>query len=500
MEKRALVFAPTGKDGHLIFRTLQRASLECFVCSDAAQMIRELGRGAGAVVLADEALTKEFLAAFSKVLSQQDTWSDLPVLLLSKRGLDSPGMRDIYLTLGNVTLLERPLQSVTLVSAVTAALRARERQYEMREIDRRKNEFLAMLAHELRNPLAPISAASELLSYAQLDQARIKKTSEIIARQVKHMTGLIDDLLDVSRVSRGLIALEHAELDARQIVGDAVEQVRPLVDQRRHTLAVQFCPEPASVNGDRKRLIQVLANMLNNAAKYSPEGSNIVLSMHADEHSVMFTVADDGIGMTPDFVDHVFEMFAQAKRTPDRMQGGLGIGLSLVKSLVELHGGTVDAYSEGIGKGSRFTVRLPRVRESASSHLRAGREAPLPKARSRRLLLVDDNEDAAHMLAMLLEAAGHEVLVEHNAAAGLERARSATPDVCLLDIGLPDMDGNELASQLRSQAATSRSLLVAITGYGQDHDRRKTAAAGFDHHFVKPVNVERLLHLLATIP
>jgi signal transduction histidine kinase len=500
VEHRVLVYTPTGKDGKLIARVLERAEQECCVCSSADEIMDELDKGAGCILIADEALTAEFLRSITRYLKQQQAWSDLPFLVLSKRGLDSPELRGIYLKLGNVTLLERPVQSVTLVSAVTSALRARRRQYEMREVDRRKDEFLAMLAHELRNPLAPIGAASDLLRFVDLDRARIQQTSEIISRQVGHMTGLIDDLLDVSRVSRGLITLEQTLLDARQIVADAVEQVRPLIDSRRHRLTVQTPPGSAYIYGDQKRLVQVLANLLNNAAKYSPEGGNITLVMDVDQASVVVKVIDDGIGMDRELIKHVFEMFTQAKRTSDRSQGGLGIGLSLVKSLVELHDGTIGASSPGLGKGSEFTVSLPRAIKPDAAEKPGHASSALAPSKSRRLLVVDDNVDGALLLAMLLEAAGHEIKVEHNAKNGLDRARVEQPEVCLLDIGLPDMDGNELAKSLRAAPETAGSVLIAITGYGQDQDRKDTAAAGFDHHFVKPVDMERLLHLLSTLP
>jgi signal transduction histidine kinase len=494
-----VVYTPTGKDGKLITKVLERAELECYVCSNSGDVINELDKGAGGILIADEALTTDFLRSIAQYLKQQQTWSDLPVLVLSKRGLDSPEMRNIYLKLGNVTLLERPVQSVTLVSAATSALRARTRQYEMREVDRRKDEFLAMLAHELRNPLAPIGAASDLLRHVHLDRNRIQQTSEIISRQVKHMTGLIDDLLDVSRVSRGLVTLEQSLLDVRQIVSNAVEQVRPLIDSRRHRLTVQTPPESASVHGDQKRLIQVVTNLLNNAAKYSPDGANITLTVDVDQDSVIIRVIDEGIGMRQDIIGRVFEMFTQAERTPDRSQGGLGIGLALVKSLVGLHNGTVAAFSAGIEKGSQFTVTLPRVSKSDAVHIPDELPGAMMPAKRRRLLLVDDNVDAVRLLAMLLESAGHEIIVEHSAKSGLARAQLDAPDACLLDIGLPDMDGNELARQLRAQPETARSTLIAITGYGQEQDRRGTAEAGFDHHFVKPVNIEKLLQVLSIL-
>lgn len=499
MEKRVLIHTPTGKDARLISQVLVRVDLDCFICAQSTDIIEELRKGAGALLIADEALTIPFLKSAMHFLKEQQTWSDLPILVLSKRGLDSPEMRNIYLQLGNVTLLERPVQSVTLISAARAALRGRMRQYEMREVDRRKDEFLAMLAHELRNPLAPIGAASDLLRLVHLDRTRIQQTSEIISRQVKHMTGLIDDLLDVSRVSRGLVTLEQTILDAKQIVSNAVEQVRPLSDMRHHRLTVQTPAESAFIQGDKKRLIQVITNLLNNAAKYTPDGGDIFLTMTVDDENVLFTIRDNGIGMMPNVIGHVFEMFAQAKRTPDRSQGGLGIGLALVKSLVELHRGTVTAHSDGIGKGSEFVVIVPRLLKADMPAMTGGDAGGTSSMTGRRLFIVDDNLDAAEMLGMFLESAGHQTIVEHSGRRALERARKDPPEIFLLDIGLPDMDGNELARRLRAQPETENSILIAITGYGQELDRKRTEEAGFNYHFVKPVDMEKLLHLLAVL-
>ncbi|MET0857741.1 MAG: PAS domain-containing protein [Telluria sp.] len=373
----------------------------------------------------------------------------------------------------------------------------KQTQEALRLADRRKDEFLAMLAHELRNPLAPISAGADLLRLTRVDEARVRQISELISRQVKHMTSLVDDLMDVSRVTRGLITLDSAMLDARHIVTDAVEQVRPLIDARGHQLVVQTPPASAFVMGDQKRLIQVITNVLNNAAKYTPQGGRIVLKMEASAGQVVISVADNGIGMGPEMVGRVFELFTQAERTSDRSQGGLGIGLALVKSLVDLHAGTVTAASAGAEQGSEFTIRLPLVAlPAARAELRGN--APLaPGASALRVMVVDDNTDAAMMLGMFLESAGHHVSIEHSARQALQRAQREQPEVFMLDIGLPDMDGNELARLLRAQPGGERPVLIAITGYGQEQDREETAAAGFDHHYVKPVDAEQLLALLA---
>jgi len=499
VEHRILIHAPVGKDARLIAALFDRAGIDCFVCLNLAELVAELAQGAGALLIGDEAVTPEFLRILTHFIDQQQSWSDLPLLIMTRRDAGSAELHQRYLGLGNVSLVERPAQGVTLISAAQSALRARGRQYAMREVDQRKDEFLAMLAHELRNPLAPIRAASDLLRIPTLDRDKVRQTSEIISRQVKHMTGLIDDLLDLSRVSRGLVTLDETLLDAGLIAANAVEQVRPLVDARRHRLTIQTPHETAFIDGDQKRLVQILANMLNNAAKYTPEGGDITLALQADGDSVSFSVSDNGIGIAPHMLDHVFDMFAQAERSSDRSQGGLGIGLALVKNLVALHRGRVAAFSEGIGKGSRFTVTLPRVAAPADVAAAAGGQhgmAP-PTESGLRLLIVDDNEDAGHLLGLCLESEGYRVTVVQSAHAALDSVRTLAPDACLLDIGLPDMDGNELARRLRQLPQTASSTLVAITGYGQEADRARTAMAGFDFHLVKPVDIEALLSILS---
>lgn len=383
-------------------------------------------------------------------------------------------------------------------SDITVRKRAEE---ALNQADRRKDEFLAMLAHELRNPLAPIGAAAELLQFARLDESRVRQTSEVIVRQVNHMTGLINDLLDVSRVTRGMVELDNAPLDIARVVTDAVEQVMPLIRSRRHHLRMELAPDTTMVMGDMKRLVQVVANLVVNAAKFTPDGGYIAVRTEVHEDRVVLEVVDNGIGMAPETVACAFDLFAQAERTSDRSMGGLGLGLALVKRLVELHRGTVCCASAGIGEGSRFTVCIPRLAEPASRAERRRVARQLQNTtKPLRILVVDDNVDAALMLAMLLESLGHEVLTEHGSRRALERARLEKPDVCILDIGLPDMDGNEVAQRLRRQRETGGTVLIAVTGYGQDKDRDYALAAGFDHHLVKPIDTERLSMILAGMP
>jgi PAS domain S-box-containing protein len=364
--------------------------------------------------------------------------------------------------------------------------------------NRRKDEFLAMLAHELRNPLAPIAAAAEVLQVHALDEKLTKRTSQIITRQVKHMTALVDDLLDVSRVTRGLVTIDKSSLDLKSIVYSAVEQVRPFIEAQRHHLLFDLAAEKAYVMGDQKRLVQIVTNLLNNAAKYTPPGGEIRLRLVVNANVLTLSIEDNGIGMPAELQPHVFELFTQAERTSDRTQGGLGIGLALVKSLTELHGGTISCFSEGKDRGSRFGVQLPRHYAVANATVNEGgnvRETPRVK-QPLRIMVVDDNEDAAQMLALYLETMGHQVLIEHSPHLAIVRAKLEKPDVCILDIGLPEMDGNELVGRLKAEQETTDALFIAVTGYGQEHDRLKTMAAGFDHHLVKPVDVTKLANLL----
>ncbi|WP_165390838.1 PAS domain-containing hybrid sensor histidine kinase/response regulator [Pseudoduganella lutea] len=369
----------------------------------------------------------------------------------------------------------------------------------LQEANARKDEFLAMLAHELRNPLAPIAAAAELLRLGTPDAARIQKTSAVITRQVEHMTKLVDDLLDVSRVTRGLVTLRRETLDFNGVVGEAVEQAAALMHAKRHRVTVELPDERLWVNGDRTRLIQVVSNLLNNAARYTPDGGSVTVRVTADERNVHATVEDNGIGMLPGLLPHVFDLFTQAERSPDRSQGGLGLGLALVKTLIELQGGTVRAHSTGAGQGSCFTICLPRVTQPIALASGSGEGEEARGARRRHLMVVDDNADAAQMLALLLETAGHSVAVCGDAAQALRAVVASPPALLFVDIGLPGMDGYALVRRLRQLPETAGARIVAITGYGTPQDRERALEAGFDEHLVKPVNPKALYGILARL-
>lgn len=369
---------------------------------------------------------------------------------------------------------------------------------KLREADRRKDEFLAMLAHELRNPLAPIGMAAQILKIGAANPVRLQQTSEIIDRQVSHMTCLLDDLLDVSRVTGGMVVLSQDLHDMRAIVNDAVEQARPLINARTHSITLNMPDCDAAVYGDGTRLVQIVTNLLNNSAKYTSSGGEIVVTLDLREEEVVLTVLDDGIGIDPGLLPHIFDLFTQGERSSDRSQGGLGLGLALVRSLAERHGGAVTARSAGRGMGSEFEVTLPRARpirspadsESLSDDVNSD---------SLRILVVDDNEDAAQMLAQFLEANGHRVSIAFRGDMALAMATVEAPHVLVLDIGLPDMDGHQLARRLRVLDATRGSTFIALTGYGRPEDRASSLEAGFDYHLTKPVNPLELIQLIGSV-
>ncbi|MBC7454664.1 MAG: response regulator [Massilia sp.] len=369
---------------------------------------------------------------------------------------------------------------------------------KLRDADRRKDEFLAMLAHELRNPLAPISMAAQILKIGPANPARLQQTCAIIERQVLHMTRLLDDLLDVSRVTRGTVVLAQDLHDMRAVVDQALEQARPLINAREQRLMLTLPGDSAMVHGDGTRLVQIVTNLLNNAAKYTAPGGDIGITLDARGDTVVLAVRDNGIGIDAALLPHVFDLFIQGERSSDRAQGGLGLGLALVRSLAERHGGAVQARSGGRGQGSEFEVTLPLAEPQARAPEASAQQRD-DDAAAMNILIVDDNEDAAQTLAMFLEAHGHRVRVAYRGASALAMASSDAPNMLLLDIGLPDMDGYELARRMQTETDTRQSTFIALTGYGRGEDRALSRQAGFAHHLTKPVNPVELQKLIASI-
>jgi signal transduction histidine kinase/DNA-binding response OmpR family regulator len=371
---------------------------------------------------------------------------------------------------------------------------------KIQEEDRRKNEFLAMLAHELRNPLAPISNAVHLLNTQEHDGARVKWAREVIGRQLKQLVRLVDDLLDVSRITRGKIELKSEVLDADALIAAAVETGRPNVDQLEHVLTTLVPPQPLRMRGDFARVSQVLANLINNAAKYTPRGGRIAVTASREGGELVFRVRDSGVGIPAEHLRSIFEPFTQVDQTLDRSQGGLGIGLTLVRSLVEMHGGSVEATSAGRDQGSEFVVRFPALAESVAGALHA--DAPKrsdASAAGLRVLVVDDNRDVADTTATILRLSGCDTHVAYDGTAGIEAVERLQPDAVLLDIGLPGLDGYQVAERMRRLPALRRTLVVAVSGYGQEEDRARSMAAGFDYHVVKPIDPLVITGLLASL-
>jgi PAS domain S-box-containing protein len=628
-EQRVLLLAPTGKDAALTRSILGRAGVECVFCEDLAGVCEQLeAGGAGALLLAEEAVAPGCLDGW---LARQPSWSDLAVLILARHGADSAGVARSMDLLGNVTVLERPTRVAALVSAVRTALRARQRQYQirdqlealqakeaelqlvtettplilvrcsrdlryrfanrasaalfgltpkemigrpivevmgeeafglvkpkidqvlrgehvefellipysgagdrwvhvnylpdrdpqgrvvgwvasiadvtdrkaaeeaLREADRRKDEFLAILAHELRNPLAPILNSLHILRLTSQGDPEADGVTEVIERQVNHMVRLVDDLMEVSRITRSRIELRKEPVEVAAIARSAVETSQPLIEAAGHRLVLSIPPEPLILEGDPVRLTQVVANLLNNAAKYTDRSGQIWLTVRREGAAVAISVRDSGSGIPSEMLPRVFDLFTQFDRRAGRAQGGLGIGLTLVKTLVEMHGGSVRGFSEGTGRGSEFVVRLPLAGPRRHLEIAAKEVHPSTTLAPCRFLVVDDNRDAAESLGTLLQLHGADVRVAYSGPEALEALATYRPSVVLLDIGMPGMDGHEVARRIRQRPELRDVALVALTGWGQEKDRHRSQLAGFDDHLVKPADISSLEKLLASL-
>lgn len=480
-----LVWAPPAESQSEISEVLTSHGLTVRECSSAGELAEGLD-GAGCALVTQEVLMGEGLASIENWLRTQPAWSDFPFILLASPADAADGASFAWRCLGNVTVLERPTQRRTLESAVDAALRARRRQYEVRQAIQQRDQFLAMLGHELRNPLAAIALAVE----SDNDNQATRKQRDIIARQTRHLCRLVDDLLDVARLTNGKIVLNKVTLDVNELAQRCVHGAELSARARSIQIATHFGPGPLLVHADSVRLEEVIGNLLLNAIKFSPPRSHIDVSTRAEHGACVVDVKDTGIGISPSMLPRVFDLFSQADVPLDRAQGGLGIGLTIVKWLVELHGGTVSARSEGLGRGSLFSISLPLI-ESASRELPPVSREYAPVAPALPVVVVEDNADLLEMTRDLLQSFGCQVETANDGLSGLELLDTFRPALAFIDIGLPGLDGYSLASEVRA-SQKPQPWLVALTGYGQPEDRQRALAAGFDQHLTKPVSIAAL--------
>ena len=509
---RVLVAAPTRRDGQVTCALLDQAGVFCETIDTLEQLAVEISGGIGALVLTDVALAAPGITAVLDALAAQPPWSDVPVILLAPDRRHSPAVERVLSVLTNVTVIDRPVSARSMVSAVLAALRARRRQYQLRDqmmelrhvehalrdADRRKDEFLATLAHELRNPLAPLRTGLSLQSMLPPGSPEAVRVRDMMQRQLLLLVKLIDDLLDVSRIATDKVVLQRERVDLREIIASAIEGSQPAITAGGHDLQVRVPDTDVCVMGDPLRLAQVISNLINNAAKYTPSGGRIDITLSREDADAVVRVIDDGMGIPAEMLDHVFEMFAQVDRTLERAQGGLGIGLSLVRQLAQLHGGTVSASSAGNDQGSTFTLRLPAISLPATAA--PAREVVVHnQPRNVRVLVVDDNTDAADSLAIMLRLDGYDTRVEYSGEGALRTAEDFDPEVVVCDIGLPRMDGHEIAKRLRADPRRSGTVLVAVTGWGSEEDKRRTQRAGFNFHLTKPVALDSMQQILGQL-
>jgi signal transduction histidine kinase len=506
-EERVLILAPVGRDATIACDVLSRAGMAAEICGGIDALCEAIVAGAGVALLTEEALTQSTTQLLLKSCERQPPWSDMPLVVLTTSGHATGANFRMLQTLaqyGNVTVLERPVRGITLVAAIRTALRARRRQYETRAYlairerveaelrsartaaereSRAKDNFLAMLGHELRNPLAAIVNAAAVLDRFEARAEAEQRSRAIIGRQAQHLSRLIDDLLDVSRIMSGKITLRRDPVDLREVVRQCVESRQATVS-RSHHVSLLTDGRPIVVDGDPVRLEQIVGNLLDNAVKYSPAGAPIRVVARREDGEALLSVEDRGIGLAPEMLESIFEPFTQSDVSLHRARGGLGLGLAVVKGLVKQHGGRVSAHSAGLGQGSEFVVRLP-----------LSAEAPPPPptpvrapSRPRRIVVVEDHDDARDALQILLTLQGHDVRTASDGLTGVALILEAQPDVALIDVGLPGLDGYAVARQVRQGAKSPGIRLVAVTGYGQPYDRARARDAGFDLHLTKPVS------------
>jgi signal transduction histidine kinase/ActR/RegA family two-component response regulator len=496
--ERVLVLVRGSRNAEVTRDLLVRAGFEASLCANLAELVERAAEGAGAALLDEEALASgPALDGMIKMLRDQPPWSDFPIVVFSAGATASTGgASDLARLFGNVTFLDRPVRTRSMLASMHAAIRSRRRQYEARHAIEARDMFLAMLGHELRNPLGAIRLSMTMLERKTL-AADLPKEIAVIDRQARHLTRLVDDLLDVARVTQGKVKLERERLNLVDVALSAFEAQEVRARTEGVSYAFDAPPDVVWVDGDRQRLEQVLANLIANAIKYTPRGGMITVSVAREEDEAVVRVIDTGLGIPPGMIARLFDAFAQADRTLDRREGGIGLGLALVRSLVQLHGGTAEGASEGPDRGSTFTVRLPAVKEPVAPAAKANGTLAGENAPARRIVVVEDSDDNRELLAELLTQAGHTVSCAEDGPGGLEKLLAVDPDIAFIDLGLPGFDGLELAR--RARARGSHTTLVAVTGYGQPEDRAHALDAGFDDQLTKPIDdddLRRIMHRL----
>jgi signal transduction histidine kinase/CheY-like chemotaxis protein len=495
METRILIYAPTGQDAPLAAKVLAMAAIDSHVCRTLAELATELEAGAGGVLTVEEALGPGGYKLLQECVARQPDWSDLPIMLLTHRGADSPTVRKAVAGLGNLSLMERPVRTLTLITALHSTLRARNKQYQVREAARRKDEFLASLGHELRNPLAPIRTSVSLLTHLYPGAAPVARIRDMVERQVRLLTRLVDDLLDVARITSGKIKLQRQVVALSALMNHVNELCQQAAAAKRIHIAWQLPASEIMLDADYARVVQIFANILSNAVKFTPQGGNVVVRASVDGDELLVSMRDSGIGLATEAIPRIFRMFEQNETVSGQFSSGLGIGLSLSRQFAEMHGGTVEARSEGVGHGSEFLIRLPVVSGAELRHAVPLAASAGTDGRKMQVLVVDDNQDAADSLAALLEIDGFDVRTVYDGAAAIAVCAQAQPDMIIMDLGMPGMDGYETARAIRQRPGAERILMLALTGWGQSDARRRTMEAGFDHHLVKPVELEQIVRL-----
>jgi signal transduction histidine kinase/ActR/RegA family two-component response regulator len=503
-----LIVAPIGRDAELMCSHLTAAGLACETCEDIDELCSRIGDRVGAVIVTEEALPSDKLHLLTNTLLGQPAWSEIPLVILSGApSLDAkPRSFDALMRRTNITLVDRPVRIKSLISAARSALRARQRQYEIRDLMlqleeriHERDRFLAVLGHELRNPLGAILLAAQMTGE---DGKLEAEHAEMIERQSLHLTRLVNDLLDLSRVAAGKIVLKPQVLSLEKIAAQSLSTASPMARKQRIELAMHVSPKPLLIYADPVRVDQIITNIVTNAVKYTPEGGHVTVDIAEAEGHAVLRVTDDGVGIAPDRINGIFEIFAQAENAIGRAQGGMGIGLALVRNLVQLHDGSVEAKSDGIGHGSEFVVRLPLAKEE---QLRGFDQQPQPgetagpPAAGRRIVIVEDNKDVRELLRLKLSRLGHEVVDARDGEEGLRMVVEAKPDLALIDLGLPGIDGFEVARGVREQLG-GEVVLVAVSGFGQPEDKRKAIEAGFDEHITKPADVKDIEGVLRRFP